>query len=182
MRRQPRGLVTGILRFLGVGILVALVSAASASAEGVLTPIAPSGDACLPIEITVGGPGLTRMSSNGSTVSVTIDCTAPGDATCRGTASLSSTERLNGTTLTAVYASHHQRKRTRRVADGSAGFNVPGGSAATVRIHLDATARRLLAARHKLPAKVTLTGVGSSVPLGVRTLTIKPAKHHKHHR
>jgi hypothetical protein len=41
----------GIFRFLSVGVLVALVSAASASAEGVLTPIAPSEDACLPIEM-----------------------------------------------------------------------------------------------------------------------------------
>src|ERR1700733_4373638 len=42
---------TGIFRVLGVGVLVALVSAASASAEGLLTPIAPSDDACLPIEM-----------------------------------------------------------------------------------------------------------------------------------
>jgi hypothetical protein len=42
---------TGIFRFLGVGVLVALMSAASATAEGVLTPIAPSEDACLPIEM-----------------------------------------------------------------------------------------------------------------------------------
>jgi hypothetical protein len=148
---------------------------------GVSDPGPPSQSATAALSIDVGGPSVGKVLASGASVSVTIACGGPTGTACTGTASLSSLEHISSGTVTAITARKHH-KRTRTIGDGSTHFSVAGGSSRTVTIHLSAKARALLAAHGKLPAKLTLALAGSTSPLATRTLTIKPAKPHKHHR
>jgi len=89
-------------------------------------------------------------ASSSGTVSVKVTCPA-GESSCTGTLTLR--------TLTAVIAATgHQSKKSKAaiLALASGSFKVAGGHVTTVKLHLSAKARALLARTHVLRARATI--------------------------
>ena len=96
--------------------------------------------------------GHARVS--GKTVSVPITC--KGDTSCTVSLKLTVTETFRGHKLVAVSA--RKAKVTHKtVVLGTASATIRAGRTATVRISLNRAGRKLLAARHKVTAKLTVT-------------------------
>jgi hypothetical protein len=95
--------------------------------------------------------GHARVAQN--TVSVPITCT--GSTSCTVSLKLTATKTLRGHKVIAVSA--RKTKVTHRtVVLGTTSATIAAGHTATVRISLNGTGRRLLAARHKLTANLTV--------------------------
>jgi outer membrane protein assembly factor BamB len=112
-----------------------------------------------------------RVSRSG-TLSIKVSCPA-GESRCAGTVTLR--------TLHAVSTSErHGSKRWKRViltlAVGS--FRVAGGKVTTVKLHLSAAARALLAREHLLRVRATIVAhdVAGTTHVSRRTVTIRLAK------
>jgi hypothetical protein len=116
--------------------------------------------------------GHARVSGN--TVSVPISC--KGDTSCRVSLKLTVTETLRGHKLIAVSA--RKAKVTHKtVVLGTASATIKAGRTTTVRISLNRSGRRLLSARHKLTAKLTVTQGRRTV--STQKVTFKAPKHHR---
>ena len=90
----------------------------------------------------------------GTTVSVPISC--KGDTSCTVSLKLTVTETLRGHKVIAVSA--RKAKVTHKtIVLGTASATIRAGRTATVKIGLNRTGRHLLAARHRLTAKLTVT-------------------------
>jgi hypothetical protein len=131
--------------------------------------------------------GLTRTSSLGDELSLTLACShgAP-TARCSGKISLTSRVTTLGTKTIAVASSAKKKpkpkpkpkKVTKTDTVGGGSYSVATGDTATVRVTLNATGRRLLSQFYKLPAKVAVSGTTSlsrSVTLSYGRLHILPA-------
>ncbi|MGH2893249.1 MAG: hypothetical protein ACRDPM_08270, partial [Solirubrobacteraceae bacterium] len=122
--------------------------------------------------------GHARVS--GRTVAVPITCT--GDTSCRVSLKLTVTERFRGHKLIAVSA--RKAKVTHKtVVLGAKSATVRAGHKATVRISLNRRGRKLLAARHKLKAKLTVTRriAGRNRTLSTQKVAFKAPKHRVGH-
>jgi hypothetical protein len=118
--------------------------------------------------------GHARVSGN--TVSVPITC--KGDTSCKVSLKLTVTEKFRGHKLIAVSA--RKGKVTHKtVVLGTASATIKAGRTATVRISLNRTGRKLVAARHKLTAKLTVTQGHRTV--STQKVTFKAPKHHGKH-
>jgi hypothetical protein len=97
----------------------------------------------------IAGTSITVSSSG--VLSLKITCPT-GETRCEGAVTLR--------TLTAVsarVATAHDAKAKRAILTLASGaFSVVGGGSETVKLHLSATARKLLARSHTLRAKATL--------------------------
>jgi hypothetical protein len=116
--------------------------------------------------------GRVRALAGG--VRFTLSCAA---APCRGTARLTTTERLRGKSLVGLAI----RKKT--IAIGHLSFAIPAGTSRTITVTLNKTGKRLLKRFRKLPARVTIAlNVPGGHPVVVKRakLVLKPAA--KHHR
>jgi hypothetical protein len=96
--------------------------------------------------------GHARVS--GTTASVKITC--KGATSCKVSLKLTVTETFRGHKLTAVSA-RKQKLTHKTVVVGTASATIRAGHNSTVKIKLNGTGRKLLAARHKLTAKLTVT-------------------------
>ena len=122
--------------------------------------------------------GHARVS--GSTVSVPVTC--KGETSCKVSLKLTVVETRRGHRLIAVSA--RKAKVTHKtVVLGTASATIRAGRKATVHIGLDRTGRRLVAARHKVTAKLTVTQriAGRKRTISTQKMTFKaPKKHVKH--
>ncbi len=153
-------------------------------------PGPPGQQASAGLSIAVGGPRITKVKISAPTVTVTVSCGAAVGLTCTGTLALTTLEHLGGHTITAITATHKPRKpkkpkhKTRRITLATTSYTIAGATSKPLKITLNATARRLLAKYHKLPAKMTLTPSGSKTAAATISVTIKPSKpkpkHHHH--
>jgi hypothetical protein len=118
-------------------------TAASAIAVSVavrVPPPSPSGTA---------SAGTAHVS--GSTVTLTVSCAGASGTKCAVTATLTVVETLRGSKVIAVSAAKSRRKS---VTLGTGKVTLAAGRHASIKIKLNATGRRLLAARHTLRVKL----------------------------
>jgi hypothetical protein len=120
------------------------------------------------VAVRVGTASLVRVATGPRTVTPTIRCNGPVGASCTAKLALNATETLHGGKVIAITANTHTTKKT--VTFGSATVTVVAGQSKAVTISLDRVARRLLATRHRLTAKLTITTGRTTV--GTRTLTL----------
>ena len=121
--------------------------------------------------------GHARVS--GTTASIPITCT--GATSCTVSLKLTVVETLHGHKLVAVSA--RKGKVTHKtVVLGTASATVKPGHTQTVRIGLNRTGRHLLAKRHKVTAKLTVTQRtgGKNHTISTQKVTFKAPKHRGH--
>jgi hypothetical protein len=107
-----------------------------------------------PPVVVPGRASVGHAKVKGTTVSVPISC--KGDTSCTVSLKLTVTETLRGHKVIAVSA--RKAKVTHKtIVLGTASATIRAGSTATVKIGLNRTGRHLLAARHRLTAKLTVT-------------------------
>ena len=118
---------------------------------------------------------LGHASVTGTTVSVPVSCTGSSGTTCQATLTLSVVETLKGRRATAVAAAKPKPARTTKklLTLGRASVRIAAGQSQTVRITLNSTGKRLLAARHCFKAKLTLTQAGATAASTIVTFTAK---------
>ncbi len=120
------------------------------------------------------GASLISTSTTPTTVSLTIACQGLPTQSCTGKATLTSHVTTQGSKLVAVAAKRKPKPKPPRkvtkvetVASGS--YSIAAGRTATVRLSLNSTGKKLLTARYKVPATLTLTGTASAK----KTVTFK---------
>ncbi|HEY1711650.1 MAG TPA: hypothetical protein VGG07_02040 [Solirubrobacteraceae bacterium] len=130
--------------------------------------------------VVPGKASVGRARVSGTTASVPITCT--GDTSCTVSLKLTVVETLRGHRLVAVSA--RKAKLTHKtVVLGTAKATIKAGHKQTVRIGLNRTGRKLLAARHRVTAKLTVTQRigGKNRTIRTQKVTFKaPHKHKKH--
>jgi hypothetical protein len=129
-----------------------------------------------PAPVVPGKASAGHARVSGSTVSVPVTCKR--DTSCTVSLRLTVTETHRGHRLIAVSA--RKAKVTHKtVVLGTATATVKAGRTATVRISLNRTGRNLVAARHKVTAKLTVSQGKRSV--STQKVTFKATKHHRRH-
>jgi hypothetical protein len=103
-------------------------------------------------------------------VSWLVGCAGADGATCTATASITVLETLRGGKVTGVAASAQPPIRRRVVTIGTAAVTLAGGNIETLRVKLTRLGRRLLAARHSLAVKLTLTSGNAEISSTIVTL------------
>ena len=115
------------------------------------------------------GASLTSTSTTPTTVSLTISCQGLPTQTCSGKATLTSHVTTQGSKVVAVAAKSKPkpkpkppRKVTKVETIASGSYSIAAGRTATVKLSLNSTGKKLLTARYKVPATLTLTGTASA--------------------
>jgi hypothetical protein len=127
-----------------------------------------------PVVPGMASAGHARVSGN--TVSVPVTCT--GDTSCNVSLKLTVTETHRGHKLVGLTA--HKAKVTHKsVVLGTASATITAGRTTTVRISLNRTGRNLVAARHKVTAKLTVAQGARTISTQTVTFTA-PKRHHRH--
>jgi hypothetical protein len=131
--------------------------------------------------------GVVLTKAMGTTLKVTLACVGSTAGACSGTLALTSVEHFTGRTLTADTARRRTRpaRRTKRIlTDATATYSLAGGQTLTVKLVLGKTAQKLLAARLRLPARLTVTPTGQARPAKTAAITFVLAQRkrgkHKH--
>lgn len=109
-------------------------------------------------------------------VRLPLACGAPKGSSCPLTVTLTVVEHLHGTHVTALSAAH-RRTRVRTVVLGHVTVTLAGGTAKSVTVTLNATARKLLRARRRFPVRVRVSESGRTV--ATRTVVIRRARQHR---
>ncbi|HEY1774868.1 MAG TPA: hypothetical protein VGG41_01800, partial [Solirubrobacteraceae bacterium] len=137
------------------------------------TPVLPG-----PAAITVTAlAGHARVS--GTAASIPITCR--GDTGCTVSLKLTVTETLQEHRILAVSA-RKPKVTHKTVLVGTATARVRAGRTRKVPVALNSSGRHLLAARHRLAAKLTVTEriAGKNRTISTQTVTFKTHKHRKH--
>ena len=124
------------------------------------------------------GASLTSTRTSPTSVALTLSCQGLPTQQCTGTAKLTSHVTTQGSKLVAVAAKAKKKPKPKpkppkkvtkveTIASGS--YSIPTGKSSTVTLSLNSTGRKLLTARYKVPATLTLTGTASAK----KTLTFK---------
>ena len=129
----------------------------------------------LPVSPALGA-SLTSTKTTPTSVALTLTCQGLPSQRCTGTAALTSHVTTQGSKVVAVAAKAKKkpkpkppRKVTKVETIGSSSYSIPTGKNSTVTVSLNATGKKLLTARYKVPATLTLTGTASAK----RALTFK---------
>ncbi len=129
-----------------------------------------------PTPVVPGKASVGHAHVSGTTVSVPVIC--KGDTRCKVSLKLTVIETHRGRRLVAVSA--RKGKLTHAtVVVGTASATIKAGHTATVRIGLNRTGRQLLAARHKITAKLTV--VQGRRTVSTQKVTFKAPKHRGEH-
>jgi hypothetical protein len=113
-------------------------------------------------------------------VAFALACQAPVGGVCRGSAQLTTLERLLGSKLVALNASKRARRHSKRVTVGSIMFPILAGKHAAITVPLNSTGRKLLARFKRLPATLTITLLGPpNTKVVTTTVTFKAKKKKK---
>lgn len=140
-----------------------------------LPPVAPA-KSSLPPPAMPGTASVGRARVSGDSASIPIAC--KGDTSCTVSLELTVTEALRGHRVVAVSA--RKTKVTHKtVVVGTAKATVKAGHKQTVLIALDRTGRDLLAARHRLAARLTVIQriAGKNRTVSTQTMTFRARKH-----
>ena len=129
-----------------------------------------------PPRVVPGKASVGHVRVSGTTVSVPITCR--GDTSCTVSLKLTVTETLRGHRLIAVSA-RKARLTHKTVVLGTASATIRAGRTATVHVGLNHTGRHLLAARHKITAKLTV--VQHRRRIATQKVTFRAPKHHRRH-
>jgi hypothetical protein len=144
-------------------------------------PLLLGGGSVLPGKTSVlaGNASVGSARVSGTMASIPITC--KGVTSCTVSLELTVTETLRGHRVLAVGA--RKTKVTHRtVVVGTARATVKAGQEQTVRIGLNRTGRNLLAARHRLATKLTVTQriADRNLVIFTQTVTFKARKHWGH--
>ena len=130
---------------------------------------------------TTGTPDGTlstgRATVAGKTASIRLTCNGSTGQTCAATVQLSIVETLKGRKVIGVAA---RGRRVKTVIVGSGAATLAAGQSQTVKVSLNGAGARLLATRHKLPAKLAVSQrLRSGQPVAVlsQTVTFKVKRH-----
>ena len=122
------------------------------------------------------GASLTSTSTTPTSVSLTIACQGLPTQSCTGKAMLTSHVTTQGSKLVAVAAKRKPKpkpkppKKVTKVETIASGtYSIAAGRTATVKLSLNATGKKLLTARYKVPATLNLTGTATAK----KTVTFK---------
>ncbi|HEX4034493.1 MAG TPA: hypothetical protein VHX66_08625 [Solirubrobacteraceae bacterium] len=129
--------------------------------------------------VAAGKPSVGRARVSGTTVSIPITC--KGETNCTVALKLTVTETLRHHRVIAISA--RKAKITHKtVTVGTAKATIKAGHKQTVRIGLNRTGRKALAARHRLATKLTVTRriAGKNRTVSTQEVTFKARKHEKH--
>ena len=144
-----------------------------------LTTTVPTTSAPVSVSPALGG-SLTSTSTTPTSVALTLTCQGLPSQRCAGTAALTAHVTTQGSKVVAVAAKANKKpkpkprpkppkKVTKVETIGSTSYSIPTGKSSTVTLSLNATGKKLLTARYKVPATLTLTGTASAK----KTLTFK---------
>ncbi|MGA2928644.1 MAG: hypothetical protein ABSG43_22170 [Solirubrobacteraceae bacterium] len=115
------------------------------------------------------------MKVSRASAMVPVSCAGASRTACSMSLTLSLIESLKGGKIIAVAASGNHARTTkslkRTVVIGTATVTLPTGESRTVKVGLNATGQRLLAARHALKAMLAVAQSGQAI--AIRTLTLK---------
>ena len=129
-----------------------------------------------PPPVMPGKASVGHAHVSGTTASVPVTC--KGDTSCKVSLKLTVIETHRGRKLVAVSA--RKGKLTHKtVVVGTASATIKAGRTATVRVGLNRTGRQLLAARHKITAKLTV--VQGRRAVSTQKVTFKAPKHRGKH-
>jgi alpha-tubulin suppressor-like RCC1 family protein len=109
-----------------------------------------------------GSAKLGTVKVAGDTATVSVSCAGPSSGpSCTITLTLAASETLRGGKVVGVATSARRAKTTHRtVVLGTVRVTIPAGKHRSVTLALNAKGRRLLAARHRLPVRLTLIAGG----------------------
>jgi Divergent InlB B-repeat domain len=104
-------------------------------------------------------------STHGSTASVPVTCKGGSRSTCALALTLTAVETIKKGKVTAVAATDAKASESKTVVVvlGTATVSLTGGQRKTLSVSLDRAGKRLLAARHRLPARLTIKQSGAVV-------------------
>jgi hypothetical protein len=113
-------------------------------------------------DVTASGPAkinpdIVALKVSADAITVALSCPA-GTATCSGKIELTSRVTTKRGKVIAVAASARPKRKTHTETVGAGSYSVPPGQTKALKFTLNATGRRLLKARHRLPAIAKLTG------------------------
>ncbi|HXD67193.1 MAG TPA: hypothetical protein VNV17_21380, partial [Solirubrobacteraceae bacterium] len=133
-----------------------------------LTTTVPTTSAPVTISPSLGA-ALVSAATTPTTVTLTLSCQGLPSQRCTGTAKLTSHVTTQGSKLVAVAAKAKKKpkpkppkKVTKVETIASASYSIPTGKSSTVKLSLNSTGKKLLTARYKVPATLTLTGTASA--------------------
>jgi hypothetical protein len=122
---------------------------------------------------TFGVAKPTTAKVTGKAARLTISCTGASASVCHVNARLTVVETLSGRRIVAVSA----KRRHKLVVVGSVSLTLNGGQSRTVTVPLNRTGKALLASRHVLKVRLTVTEAGAK---GVATLENRVLTFHEH--
>jgi hypothetical protein len=129
------------------------------------------------------GPGspkakVSKPKTSGTSAGASVSCTGSAGGSCTVTLTLSVTETLSGNKVTAVSASKHKPKKTKRtVVIGTTTVKLAAGQTKTVSVSLNGTGKRLLKSRHSLSVKLTASQKNGAKSTFTVKFTAKKGKH-----
>jgi streptogramin lyase len=136
-----------------------------------LTTTVPTTSAGVAISPALGASLVSVKTTAPTTAVLTLACQGLPTQRCTGKATLTSHVTTQGSKIIAVKASATKKPRPRPKAPkkvttvqtiASGAYSIPTGKSSTVTLSLNATGRRLLTARYKVPATLTVTGTATS--------------------
>ncbi len=154
------------------------VQVTAANAGGQSSPAVSAATAVVQGSNSAPRPFLGLITTSASHLTVMIGCNGSVGARCSVKLILAATETLSNGKVVGVSAK--ARKTKKAVVLGRASVTVAADKIKRVPIPLDNAGKRLLAKRHKLSAKLTMTAGTSTVARRVVTFRRRPRP--KHHR
>jgi streptogramin lyase len=150
-----------------------------------LTTTVPTTSAAVTVSPPLGA-SLGSTSTTPTTVSLTISCQGLPTQTCSGPVKLTSHVTTQGSKILALAATTKKKPKPKpkpkkvtkleTIATGS--YSVAAGNGTTIKLSLNATGKKLLTARYKVPATLTIGGTSSlnkTVTFSYGRLHIVPA-------
>jgi hypothetical protein len=155
----------------GYGTSAPATSAATSTVQPATTPPPPATRFTL-----FGSPAVSATA-----VSFSVLCRAAVGTACRGSARLSTLERLLGGKVSALLAS--AKRHSKRVLVGSTSFTLAAGAQKEIVVPLNALGHKLLARFHRMPATLTIALLNTTPPTNITAQTTIKANQnrHKHH-
>jgi Thrombospondin type 3 repeat len=122
------------------------------------------------------GPAVNKVSTSGTSASVTLDCRGQPSQFCIGSVVARTNERWRNGKLIEVASPASAHVKIVTVTVASASFTLHGGQKTILHVTLNKTGRQLLARFYTLPVKFSITGVAGNA----RAATFSYAILHPH--
>jgi virginiamycin B lyase len=136
--------------------------------ETAANPYGTGGPATSAADVVAALPSaaLAKVASTGPSLSAWIDCAGAAGQSCAGSYTVTTTERLRGTSVVAVTAAAttkpnaktKTKTKTKTITIARGSYKVRSAATTRVAITVDATAKKLLAQFYKVAASLTVSG------------------------